>query len=84
MTTVTFFDGDCNNLHKPHTIRWHVPLVHPHTIVICVHVVLTYTKNSHLLSLTHSRMGMVRYVYGEKGIHETLCITYSHNIVAES
>jgi len=40
--------------------------------VTCVHVVPTHTQNSHLLSLTHSHMGVVHCEYGEKGVHETL------------
>jgi len=51
---------------------WHVPLVHPHTIVTCVHVVPTHTQNSLFMSLIHYHMGVVQCVYGKMCVHETL------------
>lgn len=35
-------------------LRWHIPLVHPHTIVTSVYVVPTHTQKTHLLYLSHT------------------------------
>lgn len=53
-------------------LRWHIPLVHPHTIVTSVYVVPTHTHKKLTFCISHTLShGVVQCVYGQKGIRET-------------